>query len=495
MEQQQQQQTNTIQADLVDTSRLKPKAARLLGLVSPESQQRRRQRKWRPLLQDCEDSLGESDDSGVEHGLVDQSQLLTPTSLRSEDSRSTEHQKPAPWVPDWQEPDDEYVEAMLQRRPLVYHSQSRRSDGDDLLTVWKQVAVLPQMSGVPSGATNAWQRRHGLHLPLDPLFILQWIVSLMLSGGYFALVRPLSTIALEHSAQRGAVARVVDGFGVVAIAMALMGNIITSLIDPQAPETAAAGIARNMYYQQKVGVPVIDPLTRICRVCCVAAKPDTRHCKRCGKCIAQIDHHCGYLNTCIGGRNYWWFFVTICFAFVGLTTVFAHAIYLVYVCGWQKTQFVALVQQFVGAPLLDNGDNQQPPTMSIVIMCVLAVYTVLSAIATGFVAMLLALHVRLCLLNTTTIEYEATKRRKKNMHFRADNEMIPMTSVNNQTSNEMLALEDGREASQHLSSLSFTSKVGLVSHKAAKALWNYIFRSIRQKSSYRKIDNHDHYMV
>ncbi|KAJ2789231.1 hypothetical protein H4R20_007217, partial [Coemansia guatemalensis] len=72
-------------------------------------------------------------------------------------------------------------------------------------------------------------------------------------------------MALEYSAQRSTVAQIVDGIGIVAIAMALVGNIITSLIDPQAPETAAAGIARNLYYQQKVGVPAIDPLTRICR--------------------------------------------------------------------------------------------------------------------------------------------------------------------------------------------------------------------------------------
>ncbi|KAJ2081998.1 hypothetical protein H4R24_001914 [Coemansia sp. RSA 988] len=284
---------DTMQDDVLDTSRLKPKAARLLGLVSPETQQRRRRRQYQSSLQDREDSLRDSEDYGIDNTLVDQTLLLTPTSLRSEDSRSTEHQKPTTWVPDWHEPDDEYVEAMLQRRPLVGYYQNSGNGGDDLLTVWQQVSILPQMSGVPNGATNAWKRRHGLHLPLDALFILQWIVSLILSSGYFALVRPLAKMALEYSAQRSTVAQFVDGIGIVAIAMALMGNIITSLIDPQAPETAAAGIPRNLYYQQKMGVPAIDPLTRICRVCCVATKPDTRHCKRCGKCIARIDHHCG----------------------------------------------------------------------------------------------------------------------------------------------------------------------------------------------------------
>lgn len=62
-----------------------------------------------------------------------------------------------------------------------------------------------------------------------------------------------------------------------------------------------------------------------CWAYCVAADPslpggipcarmartqrEERYCRQCRKVIPGLDHHCAWLNTCVGRRNYFFFFV------------------------------------------------------------------------------------------------------------------------------------------------------------------------------------------
>ncbi|KAJ2009437.1 hypothetical protein GGI04_000464 [Coemansia thaxteri] len=106
---------------------------------------------------------------------------------------------PSKWVPDWPEPDAEYVANMMRRRTppqpqsqSFHHEALNMEDSDDPLVVWQQPARLPALAGVPRGAGNGWMRVQGLQPPYDPLFILQWTASLLLTGTYAALIRPLT---------------------------------------------------------------------------------------------------------------------------------------------------------------------------------------------------------------------------------------------------------------------------------------------------------------
>uniref|UniRef100_A0A665UCS6 Palmitoyltransferase n=1 Tax=Echeneis naucrates TaxID=173247 RepID=A0A665UCS6_ECHNA len=55
-----------------------------------------------------------------------------------------------------------------------------------------------------------------------------------------------------------------------------------------------------------------------CYLCDVKVGPKVKHCGVCNKCVEDFDHHCKWLNTCVGGRNYWYFFVALSSATLGV---------------------------------------------------------------------------------------------------------------------------------------------------------------------------------
>jgi len=48
-----------------------------------------------------------------------------------------------------------------------------------------------------------------------------------------------------------------------------------------------------------------------CGYCRSNVNLDSKHCWECGKCVENYDHHCPWLNTCIGDKNYSFFFVSV----------------------------------------------------------------------------------------------------------------------------------------------------------------------------------------
>lgn len=277
------------------------------------------------------------------------------------------------WVPDWPEPDPEYVEALLMRRRPLHHTISiDDDDGQDPLTVWHHIAALPRLAGIPAGADNSWIRRRGWQLPLDYMFVLQWIGTLLMCLGYWFILRSLVTIN-----------QTIAMAGHFAIVMTLLSSIVTSLRDTEAKECKNAD--RDLYFKQIGGISTIDLATMECRVCRTTAVSTTRHCKRCNKCVDGMDHHCRWLNTCIGTQNYRWFITTVAGAILSLSFVFGQASLLVYQSTLDQQQFLDQVG-LVGA-------------------CLVPLFVVSSGAGLVCMLMLLGLHIKLCVLKTTTIEY------------------------------------------------------------------------------------------
>ncbi|KAI9506388.1 DHHC palmitoyltransferase-domain-containing protein [Coemansia spiralis] len=453
-------------------------------------------------IDDCSDSSARSETASVSPSLTDTSSSGscdrdyggTPVAAAEPPANMTlQRKQPSKWTPDWPEPDNEYVEAMMRRRPLLlpaskYQTRQQRSDSantiDDPLVVWQQPAMLPQIAGVPRGATNSWLRTSGLQPPYDPYFIAQWILALMLSAGYFALIRPISIAAIEALDPKTAIA---DHLSTLLILSSHIMSLVTSAVDPQASEAKTTQHARDPYYQQEWGQPAINYRTQLCRVCCVTAQPATRHCKRCNKCIAAMDHHCRWLNTCVGARNYTWFFATLCASLLALTSVFLHSVCLVYMAGWREREIDILVTRTFGQSPVE-ADAGPSSAMGIFYMCFLALYTVVSAGGIVLVGMLFGLHVKLCVLGTTTIEYEAlrekTRHRRQKTCFRSyrsngidDVQLVPLVALPLFTV-PPLGSGLGRRLCVH----GISYRLVKVTQKTAIALWTHITARIRRSS-------------
>ena len=48
-----------------------------------------------------------------------------------------------------------------------------------------------------------------------------------------------------------------------------------------------------------------------CYTCNIIKPPRTSHCAKCDNCCQRFDHHCLWLGTCIGKRNYKYFFLLL----------------------------------------------------------------------------------------------------------------------------------------------------------------------------------------
>lgn len=57
-----------------------------------------------------------------------------------------------------------------------------------------------------------------------------------------------------------------------------------------------------------------------CYTCCLYRPPRTSHCALCDNCVERFDHHCIWLGTCVGKRNYKFFYLLI--ASLNLTAYF-----------------------------------------------------------------------------------------------------------------------------------------------------------------------------
>jgi len=117
-----------------------------------------------------------------------------------------------------------------------------------------------------------------------------------------------------------------------------------------------------------------------CRTCFIYRPPRAKHCPVCDNCVDRFDHHCPWVGTCIGRRNYRFFFMFINVTFVNSLYVVILSIYFLY----ERYYFWGGVQ----------GSKDWPVIVSLI----------LSVIALPLVGSLSGYHLYLSLLNQTTNE-------------------------------------------------------------------------------------------
>ena len=68
---------------------------------------------------------------------------------------------------------------------------------------------------------------------------------------------------------------------------------------------------------------------KICNTCNIIRPLRTSHCGTCDNCILKLDHHCPWIGTCVGKRNYHYFFFFV--VFLNLTQIFVGIFSIVFI--------------------------------------------------------------------------------------------------------------------------------------------------------------------
>ncbi|KAJ7125462.1 DHHC palmitoyltransferase-domain-containing protein [Mycena crocata] len=153
--------------------------------------------------------------------------------------------------------------------------------------------------------------------------------------------------------------------------------------DPPYPTTSPSdgGMRAPMPRDLKVRADVVR--VKYCPTCKTYRPPRSSHCKMCDNCVDGCDHHCQWVNNCVGRRNYTTFFILLLSATIELVLIICtSALHLYLLTRKEGLDFKHALRRGAG---------------SAVVFC-------LSVAVIWPVAALLTYHMRLLLLNVTTIE-------------------------------------------------------------------------------------------
>ncbi|KAI0929198.1 hypothetical protein AcV5_006528 [Taiwanofungus camphoratus] len=163
-------------------------------------------------------------------------------------------------------------------------------------------------------------------------------------------------------------------------------GILPRNLDPDPPypsHTSSESLRAPLPRDLKVRAGIVR--TKYCQTCRTYRPPRSSHCKMCDNCVDGCDHHCQWVNNCVGRRNYTSFFTFLLSAVLTLILVICTtAIHL-----WLLTRDWHL--SFRQALSTSDGAGSAVAFS----MSILLIWPVMA---------LLVYHLRLLLLNVTTIE-------------------------------------------------------------------------------------------
>jgi len=94
--------------------------------------------------------------------------------------------------------------------------------------------------------------------------------------------------------------------------LTVLSFLTTSLMDPGfypvAPEEEDLEDSDTAPLHQTVNIEDTEVKMKWCSTCQFYRPPRTSHCSVCDRCISHHDHHCPWVGTCIGNRNYRYFY-------------------------------------------------------------------------------------------------------------------------------------------------------------------------------------------
>ena len=183
-------------------------------------------------------------------------------------------------------------------------------------------------------------------------------------------------------------------FGVSFTLTALFG-IVTMTVDP---------MDINVWRCEEGLAPEPDAMA-YCKNCRVNVQLDSKHCWDCNKCVSNYDHHCPWLNTCIGTRNYLYFYIAIWSLLVMLAV--------------SSTADILVIVKHAAAA----GDSTNPLGLGNILVWLISVVLALLNIPLCFLdSTLVVFHTYLVVLDITTYDYLTGKTSQKKARWKEQRE-------------------------------------------------------------------------
>lgn len=110
-------------------------------------------------------------------------------------------------------------------------------------------------------------------------------------------------------------------------AMADPGIIPRVVEAVDASNASEYGYKRRPMRSQDVVIAGQQINLRYCDTCNIYRPPRCSHCSLCDNCVANFDHHCPWLGTCVGKRNYRYFYAFLVFVFSMSSFTFAMSVF------------------------------------------------------------------------------------------------------------------------------------------------------------------------
>jgi len=126
---------------------------------------------------------------------------------------------------------------------------------------------------------------------------------------------------------------------------------------------------------------------KYCITCDVFRPPRASHCKKCDNCVERFDHHCDWIGTCVGKRNYKYFYLLI----------FVLQIDDLFQIGFSLYILISHIKEKKGKS--DGSIN----LLLIILVCIVILYDVLFLFF--FIGQLFIKHTYFCCNNLTFYEY------------------------------------------------------------------------------------------